>query len=66
MTSVQEEDAGRAPPVDEVVTLAEAERRYLTWAAAHHAGDRKSLAVRLGISERTLFRKLGEAGVAGR
>lgn len=61
-----EEDSGRSRPLNEVVTLAEAEQRYLTWAAAHHAGDRKSLAACLGISERTLFRKLGEAGGVGR
>lgn len=40
-------------------TLKENERRYLTWAVANHKGDRPSLAKRLGISERTLFRKLG-------
>lgn len=60
--------SGAAPsaPAEDVVSLEEAERRYLRWVAAHHAGDRKSLAERLGVSERTLFRKLGEAGVGGR
>jgi len=47
-----------APVVDEIVPLATAELRYLQWALAHHDGDRKSLAKRLGISERTLYRKL--------
>lgn len=47
-----------APVVDEIVPLATAELRYLQWALAHHQGDRKSLAKRLGISERTLYRKL--------
>lgn len=42
----------------EWLSLAERERRYLAWAVAHHRGDRASLAQRLGISERTLFRKI--------
>jgi transcriptional regulator with PAS, ATPase and Fis domain len=41
------------------LTLKENERRYLTWALAAHQGDRPALAHRLGVSERTLFRKLG-------
>ncbi len=45
-------------PDDEIVTLEEAERRYLAAALASHDGDRKSLAERLGISERVLYRKL--------
>lgn len=46
--------------VDEeaIVPLETAELRYLQWALAHHNGDRRSLAARLGISERTLYRKL--------
>ena len=39
-------------------TLEENERRYLAWALKQHAGDRPSLARRLGVSERTLFRKI--------
>ncbi|MBI4757245.1 MAG: sigma 54-interacting transcriptional regulator [Betaproteobacteria bacterium] len=39
-------------------TLEQNERRYLMWAVAHHQGDRPSLAHRLGLSTRTLFRKL--------
>jgi transcriptional regulator with PAS, ATPase and Fis domain len=46
------------PGVDAIVPLETAELRYLQWALAHHAGDRKSLAEQLGISERTLYRKL--------
>lgn len=41
------------------LTLKENERRYLVWALAAHHGDRPALARRLGVSERTLFRKLG-------
>ena len=46
------------PGVDAIVPLEMAELRYLQWALAHHDGDRKSLADQLGISERTLYRKL--------
>ena len=46
------------PARREIVTLAEAERRYLRWALEQHPGDRRSLARKLGVSERTLFRKL--------
>ena len=41
------------------LTLKENEHRYLRWALAAHQGDRPTLARRLGVSERTLFRKLG-------
>ena len=43
---------------DEIVPLEEIERRYLARVAAQFPGDRDSLADRLGISKRTLFRKL--------
>jgi DNA-binding NtrC family response regulator len=52
------EASGGMPGVDAVVPLETAERRYLQWALAHHGGDRRSLAAELGISERTLYRKL--------
>lgn len=45
-------------PGMDIVPLATAELRYLQWALAQHNGDRKSLATQLGISERTLYRKL--------
>lgn len=38
------------------------EQRYLAWALASHAGDRASLAAALGITERTLYRKLAALG----
>ena len=41
-----------------LVPLDTLERRYLRWAEAQHDGDRHSLAHALGVSERTLFRKL--------
>jgi transcriptional regulator with PAS, ATPase and Fis domain len=61
------EEAGEpisAPPVATVVPLAEAEQRYLRWALAQHGDDRRALAARLGLSERTLYRKLKEAKLA--
>ncbi len=60
--------AGRAargaewPWGDSVVELREVEQRYLRWAAERHAGDRRQLAARLGMSERTLYRKLRGLG----
>ncbi len=47
-------DAG----VRDIVPLEEAERRYLEWAVEAHGGERAELAERLGLSERTLYRKL--------
>ena len=45
-------------PSAEIVPLAEMETRYLSWAAATFQGDNASLARRLGVAERTLYRKL--------
>ncbi len=47
-----------ANPAEEVAPLATLEKRYLAWAAENFPGDRKALAERLGVSERTLYRKL--------
>jgi DNA-binding NtrC family response regulator len=49
-------------PLTEIAPLASLEKRYLNWAAAQFPGDRKTLAQRLGVSERTLYRKLRGAG----
>lgn len=43
-----------------VMTLQEAERRYLKQVISAHQDDRKQLAKKLGISERVLYRKLAE------
>jgi two-component system response regulator HydG len=48
----------RPAPFFEVVPLEEMERRYLQWVLRHAKGDRKALAERLGLSARTLYRKL--------
>ncbi len=55
--------AGPMPPANGIVPLAANEREYLKWAAATFRGSKRELARRLGVSERTLYRKLREAGV---
>jgi DNA-binding NtrC family response regulator len=45
-----------------VLTLDEVERRYLEEVSRSFQGDRRELARQLGISERTLFRKLQQMG----
>ena len=42
----------------EILPLKEIERRYLIQVVSRFTGDRDSLAARLGVSKRTLFRKL--------
>jgi DNA-binding NtrC family response regulator len=56
---------GSAPIIDEVdlITLEELEHRYLRRVVAHFHGDKRELADRLGVSERTLYRKLQELRV---
>ena len=43
---------------DTIVPLEQAEQQYLQWADSQYEGDRRALAKMLGISERTLYRKL--------
>jgi transcriptional regulator with PAS, ATPase and Fis domain len=45
-------------PFAEIAPLENLEKRYLSWATENFQGDRKALAEQLGISERTLYRKL--------
>ena len=47
--------------LDSIRPLRVVEAEYLTWAATRHDGERRALARRLGLSERTLYRKLREA-----
>ena len=44
--------------LQDVVSLELVEQQYLKWATSHYMGDRRALAKLLGISERTLYRKL--------
>jgi two-component system, NtrC family, response regulator HydG len=58
--------ASNSPPTpfpDELVSLEQAEERYLRWAAARFHGEKRQLAEKLGVSERTLYRKLSELGL---
>lgn len=50
-----------APAPGRILPLEEEETRYVRWARRRHQGDVKSLAEALGISERTLYRKLADA-----
>ncbi|MBI5005573.1 MAG: sigma 54-interacting transcriptional regulator [Nitrosomonadales bacterium] len=50
-----------ANPAEEIAPLSTLEKRYLEWAVSNFRGDRKTLAERLGVSERTLYRKLRDA-----
>ncbi len=44
----------------DIMTIDEMERSYLEWQMRYSGLSRKELAERLGVSERTLFRKLGK------
>jgi DNA-binding NtrC family response regulator len=57
----EQSDISARNPSEEIAPLENLEKRYLEWAAANFQGDRKALAERLGISERTLYRKLRNA-----
>ncbi len=46
----------------EIVPLEEMESRYLAWAVTRFPGERRELARLLGVSERTLYRKLQGLG----
>ncbi|MDD5250348.1 MAG: sigma-54-dependent Fis family transcriptional regulator [Rhodocyclaceae bacterium] len=54
--------AGSAFVVEEPLALDELEKRYLGWVLQKFGGDRKSLAARLKVGTRTLYRKLQSAG----
>ncbi len=60
------ERPGDWPWGDEVLPLAEVERRYLAWCDERFPGERRELAQRLGLSERTLYRRLAGLGRSGR
>jgi len=61
-----EEGAKASSPLpEELVPLEEAEERYLRWVVARYHGEKKQLAELLGVSERTLYRKLSELGLTG-
>jgi DNA-binding NtrC family response regulator len=47
--------------VDSLISLQALEAQYLTWAVKDFQGDRPALAQQLGVSQRTLFRKLSQS-----
>ena len=53
--------SAQPPDSDGILPLEEIERRYLLQVVSRFQGDRDSLADKLGISKRTLFRKLQHA-----
>ena len=52
------DEGGPWPWGDEIISLDALQTRYLEWAKTRIPDDRGALAQRLGISERTLYRKL--------
>jgi transcriptional regulator with PAS, ATPase and Fis domain len=60
--SIESEASGQIASVfhQTIIPLEQAEKHYLQWADANYQGDRRMLANMLGISERTLYRKLQE------
>ena len=56
--NIQQQDYSTLLATEEILPLEEMEQRYLIQIAAKFQGDRDSLADKLGISKRTLFRKL--------
>lgn len=59
-----EEESGVASPLpEELIPLEAAEERYLRWVVARYHGEKRQLAELLGVSERTLYRKLSEFGL---
>ncbi len=54
--------AATALPFEEVVSLEEMEKRYLRWALERLPASRREQAHALGMSERTLFRKIENLG----
>ena len=58
---VERKRRDRRADTEAIVPLEQAERAYVRQSLARLGGDRKALARRLGISERTLYRKLAEA-----
>ncbi len=57
---VQEEDEIKTPKVNESLSIDEIEKELICRALERHKGKRKDAAKELGISERTLYRKINE------
>lgn len=61
-SSTSKESSNQSQPamfsLSEVVPLEQCEQQYLQWLSKNYQGDNKSLADKLGVSERTLYRKI--------
>jgi transcriptional regulator with PAS, ATPase and Fis domain len=57
-TATEPEPASRVSTFEKIVTLEEMEKQYFRWALTQLPESRREQAQALGISERTLFRKL--------
>lgn len=62
-TKDNEEEFGESEIVDEVLSLASMEKNFIIKALSKHGGKRKDAAEELGISERTLYRKIKDLGI---
>ena len=50
-------DRQQAFTISDIISLEQCEQYYLEWLNNKYQGDHKSLAKKLGVSERTLYRK---------
>ena len=60
---LREQDVQRHEEIDESLTIADKEKELIVKALKKHRGKRKDAAMDLGISERTLYRKLKEYNI---
>jgi DNA-binding NtrC family response regulator len=56
--TIRDRDENPCPESDEIIPLDDLEARYLRRVSARYRGERRELARLLGVSERTLYRKL--------
>jgi len=62
-TPVKAENFSKPIEVEETLSLTDKEKEMITKALSKHKGKRKYAAEELGISERTLYRKINEYGI---
>jgi transcriptional regulator with PAS, ATPase and Fis domain len=63
MTPAKTQDFNKPIEVEETLSLSDKEKEMITKALHKHKGKRKYAAEELGISERTLYRKINEYGI---
>lgn len=57
-------DSSQWPWGEQILSLLEVEKRYLDWVTKRFSGERPALARQLGVSERTLYRKLARLSIS--